>query len=341
MAPLQMRAGLHGYLCTKLSGMATYITRTIFLALAALAPLSATAADYPDKPVRVVVGFSAGSAVDLSARIIGEKLADTLKQPVVVENRAGASGAVAAQGVARAAPDGYTLLSVSAAHVILPAITPAPLYNTKDFAGISTTISVPSVLVVNPKLGVKSVKELVALAKSKPGELLFSSGGVGSATHFAAELFKSIAAIDVRHVPYRGIPEALTEVVANRISFTFSPLSSVLPLAATGEVIALAVTPATRSAALPNVPTMAEAGVPGYAWVSWFAMLAPAHTPPDIVKTLNRDVVNIIQLPEVKKRWETLGAEAMPMTPEEFDKYVAEQSELVAKLVKTANIQIK
>ncbi len=321
--------------------MATYITRTIVLALAVLAPLSATAADYPDKPVRVVVGFSAGSAVDLSARIIGEKLSDTLKQPVVVENRAGASGAVAAQGVARAAPDGYTLLSVSAAHVILPAITPAPLYNTKDFAGISTTISVPSVLVVNPKLGVKSVKELVALAKSKPGELLFSSGGVGSATHFAAELFKSIAAIDVRHVPYRGIPEALTEVVANRISFTFSPLSSVLPLAATGEVIALAVTPATRSAALPNVPTMAEAGVPGYAWVSWFAMLAPAHTPPDIVKTLNRDVVNIIQLPEVKKRWETLGAEAMPMTPEEFDKYVAEQSELVAKLVKTANIQIK
>jgi tripartite-type tricarboxylate transporter receptor subunit TctC len=319
--------------------------RAVALTLFALAPIGANAADgaakYPDKAVHVVVGFSAGSAVDLSARIIGEKLSTALKQPVITENRAGASGAVAAQGVARAAPDGYTLLSVSAAHVILPAITPTPLYNVKEFAGITTTISVPSVLVVNPKLGVKSVKELIAMAKAKPGELLFSSGGVGSATHFAAELFKSIAGIEVRHVPYRGIPEALTEVVANRIHFTFSPLSSVLPLVATGEVIPLAVTPATRSAALPDVPTLAEAGVPGYAWVSWFAMLAPAYTPPAIVNSLNREIVHIIQLPDVKKRWETLGAEAMPMTPEEFDKYVLEQSQVVAKLVETAHIQIK
>jgi tripartite-type tricarboxylate transporter receptor subunit TctC len=200
---------------------------------------------------------------------------------------------------------------------------------------------VPSVLVVHPSIGVKSVQELIALAKAKPGELLFSSGGTGSATHFAAELFKSIAGIDVRHVPYRGIPEALTEVVANRITYTFSPLSSVLPLAATGEVIALAVTPATRAAAMPNVPTMAEAGVPGYDWVSWFAMLAPAHTPPAIVKTLNTEIVRVIQLPDVKKRWETLGAEAMPLTPEAFDKYLAEQSDLVAKLVKAADIQLK
>ena len=313
--------------------------------VAALAPAAAAAADdtakYPDHPVRVVVGFSAGSAVDLSARIIAEKLTETLKQPIVTENRAGAGGALAAQGVAKAPPDGYTLLSVSAAHVILPAITATPLYSAQDFAGITTTISVPSVLVVHPSLGVKSVKDLIALAKAKPGELLFSSGGTGSATHFAAELFKSLAGIDVRHVPYRGIPEALTEVVANRITFTFSPLSSVLPLAKSGEVIALAVTPATRSAAMPDVPTLAEAGVTGYEWVSWFAMLAPARTPPAIVQKLNREIVGIIQLPDVKQRWETLGAEAMPLTPEQFDKYLADQSELVVKLVKAANIQVK
>jgi len=165
----------------------------------------------------------------------------------------------------------------------------------QDFIGVSTTISVPSVLVVNPQLGAKSVGDLVAMAKAKPGELMFSSGGVGSATHFAAELFKSIAGIDVRHVPYRGIPEALTEVVAGRIHFTFSPLSSVLPLVRTGEIVPLAVTPAVRAAALPNVPTMAEAGVPGYAWVSWFAMLAPANTPLPIVQLLNREIVEIIQ----------------------------------------------
>lgn len=322
------------------------VSRSRIAALASaalgLAPLSAGADDkYPDKPVRVVVGFSAGSAVDLSARIIAEKLADTWRQPVVTENRAGAGGAVAAQSVARAAPDGYTVLSVSAAHVILPALSPTPVYNLQDFAGITTTISVPSVLVVHPSLGVKSVKDLVALAKAKPGELLFSSGGAGSATHFAAELFKSGAGIDVRHVPYRGIPEALTEVVANRIHFTFSPLSSVLPLAEKGEIVALAVTPARRAAAMPNVPTLAEAGVPGYEWVSWFAMLAPAQTPPAIVKTLNREIVRVIQLPDVRKRWETLGAEAMPMTPEQFDKYLAAQSQLVVKLVKDANIQAK
>jgi tripartite-type tricarboxylate transporter receptor subunit TctC len=200
---------------------------------------------------------------------------------------------------------------------------------------------VPNVLVVNPKLGVKSVADLIAMAKARPGELLFSSGGIGSGTHFAAELFKSLTAIEVRHVPFRGIPEALTEVVAGRIHFTFSPLSSVLPLVSTGEVVVLAVAPARRAAALPDAPTLAEAGVPGYAWDTWFGLLAPAKTPRPIVTTLNREIVRIIQLPDVKKRWETLGAEAAPMTPEQFEAYLAAQSRLVVKLVGTANIQTK
>ena len=194
---------------------------------------------YPDKSIRVIVGFSAGGAVDLAPRIIGEKLTEIWNQPVVTENRPGAGGGIAAQMVAKAAPDGYTLLSVSAAHVILPALSATDLYDLKDFTGVTTTISVPAVLVVNPSLGVKSVRDLVAMAKAKPGELTFSSGGFGSGTHFAAELFKSLAAIDVRHVPYRGIPEATTEVVANRIDFTFSPLSSALPLIYTGQLVAL------------------------------------------------------------------------------------------------------
>jgi tripartite-type tricarboxylate transporter receptor subunit TctC len=296
---------------------------------------------YPEKPIRVIVGFSAGGAVDLAPRIIGEKLTETLNQPIITENRPGAGGGIAAQIVAKAAPDGYTLLSVSAAHVILPALSPTNLYDLKDFTGITTTISVPSVLVVNPSLGVKSVRDLVAMAKAKPGELTFSSGGVGSGTHFAAELFKSLAAIDVRHVPYRGIPEAMTEVVANRIDFTFSPLSSALPLIRTGQLVALAVAPATRVAALPDVPTLAEAGVTGYRWDSWFGLLAPAQTPSAIVNVLNREIVRVVDLPDVKKRWENLGAEAMPLTPEEFDKYLLEQSALVARLGKAANIQTK
>jgi tripartite-type tricarboxylate transporter receptor subunit TctC len=323
----------------------SFVVQIFALALAGwFTPLHATAASnhaYPDKPIRVIVGFSAGGAVDLAPRVIGEKLTETWNQPFITENRPGAGGGLAAQMVAKAAPDGYTLLSVSAAHVILPALSPTDLYDLKDFTGITTTISVPSVLVVNPSLGIKSVRGLVEMAKAKPGDLTFSSGGVGSGTHFAAELFKSLAAIDVRHVPYRGIPEAVTEVVANRIDFTFSPLSSALPLIRSGQVVALAVAPANRVTALPDVPTLDEAGVAGYRWDSWFGLLAPAQTPRAIVKALNREVVRIIDLPDVKKRWERMGAEAMPLTPEEFDKYLLDQSQLVARLVKAANIQSK
>jgi tripartite-type tricarboxylate transporter receptor subunit TctC len=329
------------------SGLAAMTARTIALVITAMlvAPPGSDAADdiakYPDKPVRVVVGFSAGSSVDLAARTIGDKLSEAWKQPVVTENRPGAGGVIAAQTVARAAPDGYTLLSVSASHVIVPALSSTLPYHPRDFVGITTTVSVPAVLVVSSSLGVKSVKDLVAMAKAKPGELLFSSGGVGSGTHFAAELFKSHAAIDVRHVPYRGIPEALTEVIAGRIHFTFSPLASVLPLANTGEVVLLAVAPASRVAALPSVPTLAEVGIAGYRWDSWFGLLAPAQTPPAIVTKLNQDIRRILDLPDVKKRWEVMGAEAMPMLPDEFDRYLSEQDKLVAGLVKAANIQIK
>jgi len=310
------------------------------VSLAALAVPPAAAQDYPVKPIRVVIGFSAGSGVDVSARIIGQKLNESWGQPVISDNRPGAGGTIAAQIAANANPDGYTLLSISAAHVIAPTLYSRLPYGTlKDFAGITTTVSLPNVLVVSPSLGVKSVKDLIALAKAKPGQLMFSSGGVGSGTHFEAELFKSLAAIDVGHVPFKGIPEALTEAMTGRVQFTMSPVSSVLPQAKAGKVIALAVAPASRIAVLPDVPTLAEAGVAGYRWDTWFGLLAPAKTPRAVVKKLNQEVARILVQPDVKERWNAMGAEPIPIAPDAFDRYISEQVALIARLATAANIK--
>ena len=299
------------------------------------------AADYPNKPIRVVIGFSAGGVVDVSLRIIGQKLSDAWKQQVVADNRPGAGGVIAAQIVHNANHDGYTLLSVSAAHVIAPVLYAKIPYDTlKDFKGVALTVTVPNVLVVSPSLGVKSARELVAMAKAKPGQLLYSSGGIGSGVHFSAELFNNLTAIEVRHVPFKGIPEAFTEAITGRVQYTFSPVSSVLPFMKDGKVIALGVTTATRAVAMPNVPTLAEAGVAGYRWDPWFGVLAPAKTPRPIVTKLNAEIRRIVGLPDVKERWDAMGAEvAPPMSPDEIDRYLAEQVALVAKLAKAANIK--
>ena len=317
------------------------ILRSIAAAsLAALATPPTSAQDYPVKPIRVVIGFSAGSGVDVSARIIAQKLNERWGQPVIADNRPGAGGTIAAGIVANANPDGYTLISISASHVIAPTLYSKLPYDTlKDFAGITTTVSLPNVLVVGPSLGVKSVKDLVALAKAKPGQLLFSSGGVGSGTHFAAELFKSLAAIDVGHVPFKGIPEALTEAMTGRVQFTMSPVSNVLPQAKAGKLIALAVAPASRVAVLPDVPTLAEAGVAGYRWDTWFGLLAPAKTPRAIVKKLNQEVARMLVQPDVKQRWNAMGAEPIPIAPDAFDRYISEQIALIARLAKASNIK--
>ena len=299
------------------------------------------AAGYPSKPIRVVIGFSAGGVVDVSMRIIGQKLSDTWKQQVIADNRAGAGGIIAAQIVANANADGYTLLSVSASHVIAPALYAKIPYETlKDFAGVAMTVTVPNVLVVSPALGVKSARDLIALAKTKPGQLLYSSGGIGSGTHFSAELLNNLSAINVSHVPFKGIPEALTEAITGRVQFTLSPVSSVLPFVKDGKVLALGVTAATRSVAMPEVPTLAEAGVTGYRWDPWFGVLVPAKTTRAIVRKLNEEISRILVLPDVKDRWNAMGAEvATPMAPQEFDRYLAAQVALVAKLAKAANIK--
>ena len=314
-------------------------------ALAALvsvtpAAVAAQPGEYPNKPIRIVVGFSAGSVVDVSARVVGQKLTESWKQQVVVENRPSAGGIIAAQIVAGGNPDGYTLLSVSAGHAVAPAIYAKLPYDTlKDFAGITTTVNTPAVLVANPQLGARSLKDLIALAKSKPGALNFASAGIGSATHFSAEMFKSMAAIDVVHVPFKGIPEALADTMTGRVQYFLSPLAIALPMIKEGKVIALGITTATRSPVLPDVPTIAEAGVPGYRWDTWFGLLAPAKTPRPLIARLNGEITRILDLPDVRGRWVALGAESVPTTPERFDKLIAEQATTFARLARAAGIK--
>jgi tripartite-type tricarboxylate transporter receptor subunit TctC len=290
--------------------------------------------------VRIIVGFSPGSLVDVSARVIGQKLSERWKQQVVVENRPAAGGVIAAQIAASGSPDGYTLLSVSAAHAVAPAIYAKLPYDTlKDFAGITTTVTTPAVLVAYPGLGVRSVSELVQRAKAKPGALSFSSAGIGSATHFSSELFKSMAGIEVVHVPFKGIPEALSETMAGRIHYFLSPLAIALPMIKEGKVVALGVSTLNRSTALPEVPTIAEAGVPGFSWDTWFGLLAPAKTSRQLIDRLNEEVTRIIDLADVRQRWSALGAQSAPSTAAQFDKLIAEQINALRKLARAAGIK--
>jgi|KBSMisStaDraftv2_1062788.scaffolds.fasta_scaffold117457_2 tripartite-type tricarboxylate transporter receptor subunit TctC len=324
-----------------------YRTRIFFrwLKLATLAlPAAAMAADvtfdYPNKPIRIIIGFGAGSTVDISARVIGRGLSESWMQQVIPDNRPSAGGILAAQLVAGANPDGYTLLSVSASHAVAPAMYSKLPYDTaKDFAGITTTVSVPAVLVVAPGLGVRNVKDLIAMARAKPGQITFSSAGIGSATHFSAELFVSLAGLNVVHVPYKSVPEQITEVMVGRVQFTLAPASNAVPFIKDGKLLALAVSPAKRVAVLPDVPTLMEAGVTGYQWQTWFGLLAPAKTPRPIVAKLNQEVSRILNLADSKERWNAIGAEPVPIAPEAFDKYVAEQISLFTKLAKAANIK--
>lgn len=307
------------------------------LALAFMAP-SLSAQEFPQRPVRIMVGFSAGSVVDVSARVLGEKMSEGLRQQVVIDNRPSAGGIVAGELVARGNPDGYTILSVSASHAIGPAVTTKLPYDIlKDFAGISTTVNVASVLVTAAS-GPKSVKDLIALAKAKPGALNFSSGGIASSTHFVAELFNSMAGIQATHVPFKGIPEALNAVIAGTVNYTITPMPNAIPQASAGKVNALGITVAKRQPQMSDVPTIAEAGVNGFRYDTWFGLLAPAATPRPVVDRLNTEVVRVLNLPEIRERFRGLGVEPIPMGAREFDKFVAQQAQRFVDLAKQANI---
>jgi tripartite-type tricarboxylate transporter receptor subunit TctC len=310
------------------------------LAACVLWATQALAQDYPGKPVRVVVPFTAGSATDILARTVGQKLGELWGQQVVVDNRAGAGGTIGAGLVARAAPDGLTLMVHSAAQAVNPFIYPSLPYDTlKDFVQVAPLAGQPNVLVVSPASGYKTVADLLADARKRPGELNFGSAGIGSGTHINGEKFKLAAGISVTHIPYKGTPEALTDTVAGRIAYFFSPISAALPQVREGKLVALAVSSARRASTLPNVPTVAESGLPGFDYNLWVAVFAPAGTPTDVVDKINRDINRVLRDSEVQQRMAALGAEPMPMTPAEFDRFMRNEMDDAAKVVKAAAIK--
>jgi tripartite-type tricarboxylate transporter receptor subunit TctC len=314
------------------------IAAAISLAPFALAQSSA----YPNKPIRLVVTFAAGSTTDIIARAISDKLSQSLGVPVVVENRAGASGTVGQKLVADAAPDGYTLMVHSSSHTVSPStFSRLPFDTATDFAGITPLASTPNVLVINPSKGWKNVRELVAAAKAKPGALNYASAGQGSATHLNAEKFKLAGGFFAVHIPFTGSAGAVNEVLAGRMDYYFSPISPVIGQIKEGRLQALAVGSPRRAAALPDVPTTAEAGLPGSEFNFWIGMMAPGKTPRDIVSKLNAEVVKAINSPEVKERFARLGAEAWTLSPQQFDDYIKAEIKSNAELVKAARLEVQ
>jgi len=297
---------------------------------------------YPNKPVKIVVPFTAGSASDILARTVGQKLGELGGQAVIIENRPGAGGTIGAGVVAHSPPDGYTLLVHSAAQAVNPAIYPSlPYDTTKDFVEVATLGGQPNVLVVAPAAGFKNVADLIAAAKKAPGALNFGSAGIGSGTHINGEKFKLAAGIDVVHIPYKGTPEAITDTMTGRVTYFFSPISAALPNVREGKLMALGVSTAKRSSTLPNVPTIAESGLPGFDYNLWVGMFAPAGTPADVVDKINADVARVLQAPDVRERLAALGAEPMVMTPAEFRKFMRDEIDELAKVVKAADIKVQ
>jgi len=303
----------------------------------ALAQTPSAGQDYPNKIIKIIVPFTAGSATDIMARIVGERLSASMGQAVVVENRPGAGGTLGAAQVAKSEPDGYTLLVVSTGHVVNPALYGSLPYDTVgDFAGVSPLAALPNVLVVGAGSPIKSVSELIAAAKAKPGQLNYASAGVGSATHVNAEKFRAISGTQVTHIPFKGTPETIVEVSSGRVDFMFTPVLASIPTIRDNRMRALAVSTAKRSSALPDVPTVSEAGLPGFVFDFWVGLLAPAKTPRAIVNKLNAEVRKVMAQPEVIDKMAKLGAEPMPMTPERFDAYIKEEFATLGTIMKAA-----
>ncbi|MGT2493724.1 tripartite tricarboxylate transporter substrate binding protein [Cupriavidus basilensis] len=295
---------------------------------------------YPAKPIRLVVPFSSGSATDILARIVSTRLGESGSYQMIVENRPGAGGALGAALVAKAAPDGYTVILVSVGHAINATLYPKLPYDTvKDFAPVTLVATVPNVLVVNSASKLGSVKDAVAAARAKPGTMNFDSAGSGSSTHLSGELFKTEAGIDIAHIPYKGTGEALTDVMAGRVDLMFAPTVSAMPFVRQGKLRALAVTTPKRVASLPDIPTVAESSLPGYAFESWFGVLAPAGTPKEIVAALNGEIGKALASPAVRERLLVQGAEPRASTPQEFEQYIKAEIAKLAPVVRQSGVQ--
>jgi tripartite-type tricarboxylate transporter receptor subunit TctC len=316
------------------------MNRYVAACAAALACGAVMAQGYPSRPIKFLVPFSPGSGTDIIARTVSEQMSKNLHQPVIVDNRPGAGGTIAAAQVARAEADGYTVLIQSSGHALNPSIYPNLPYDTlRDLTGITPLAAMPNVLVVSPARGWKSVADLVAAAKSKPGQMNYASAGVGSATHMNAEKFRLQAGIDAQHVPFKGTPEAMSDVIGGRNDWFFAPLSSALPLVREGKLQALAVSTPTRAAVLPGVPTTVEAGVPGSDYIFWVAMIVPSATPQPVMQRLHEEALKALADPEVKDRLAKLGAEPFPLEQKEFNAFIRTEVESAAKIAKAANLR--
>src|SRR5438876_9019321 len=297
---------------------------------------------YPNKPLHIVVPFAPGGSTDIIARLIGERLTSALGQPVVIENRGGAAGNIGAEAVARAAPDGYTLLmATTGVMAINNALYPNMSYDAaKDFEPVIFVASITNVLVVAPELPAKNVRELIALAKEKPGSLSFGSSGAGSSTHLSSELFKSMAGIDVLHIPYKGSSQALTDLLAGRISMIIDNMPGAIGFIKAGRLRALAVTGSKRSPALPDVPTIAEAGVPGYESLSWSGIAVPAGTPNDVIARLNREIAVVLAQPDIRAKFSQAGADPVGGSPQEFANHIRAEREKWSRLIRERGIAV-
>lgn len=312
---------------------------------AALAALftSFAGAQYPQKTIRVVVGFPPGGGTDVVARIIGAKLGELWGQTVVVDNRAGATGTIGADIVAKSPPDGYTLIMGHVnSHGIAPNLFKKLPYDAqRDFAMVAYVGYVPNVLVVHPSIPAKSVKELVAIAKARPGQLNYASSGIGSTQHLAGEMFKLSTGVNIVHIPYKGSGPAVVDLLAGHVVMNFDTMPPVLSHIRAGKMRALALTTPKRSPTLPDVPTMMESGLTGFSMTNWYGVMAPGKTPREIVTKLNAEINKIVMIPDQKTKLEEVGTQLDPMSPEQFAKFLESEIAKYAKLIKAANVTLE
>jgi tripartite-type tricarboxylate transporter receptor subunit TctC len=325
--------------------MRTSVRRTA-LALVATAMLTALgvvqAEQYPNKPIRMIVGFTPGSEIDVVARLINQEMSEHWKQRVVVDNRTGAGGTVGGAIAAAATPDGYTLLFNSVSHAASQALYPKLPYDTlRDFAGVSQATSAPNVVLIAPSQGIKSVKELLAAVRQKAGQANYGHAGVGSGTHITGEMFRLAVQLNVTHIPYKGVPEVLADTTTGRIYYSFAPIGNALSFVQDRRLVALAVTTAVRVPSLPDVPTVAESGIPGFEWDQWYGLFAPAKTPRATVNQLSREMARVLALPTIRERLAVRGSVPKPSTPEEFDKFVRVEVSRIGKAIRDGGIKLE
>ncbi len=317
--------------------------RLILHALLLFAAPCAAAADYPAKPIRLVVPFGAGSNTDILARTMAARMAESWGQQVVVDNRPGAGGNIGTELVAKAPPDGYTIVLGAASVLAInqSLYSQMPYDSATAFAPITNMVKTTNVLIVSPSLPAKSVKELIAYGKANPGKLTYASAGAGGTIHLSAELFKSMAGVSMEHVAYKSSPLAHIDMISGQVHAMFDAMPTALPQVKAGKLRPLAVTTAKRSAQLPELPTIAEAALPGYEAAGWFGFAAPAGTPRDVVNKLNREIVRILKLPDVRERLVAQGAEPVGDSPEEFATFIKAEAAKWGKVIKTRNLKIE